>query len=131
MLWTYRKPAIAKLSQIPANAAFMHLDVKIVLQHLLQIYPPPAHHPVQRRIGAFLQQFDQGFAFDFAKRAFVATGAPFAEPGNALLVVMVHPVAQSLPVHAASLRRWTTTRPLKHQSDRQHASHNQRILLFL
>ena len=131
MLRTHRKAAIAEVRQILADGAFVHLHAQPHFKFLLQIHPPPAHHFMHRRIRPSLHQSRQSFLLAGTERALVSAGPPLAQARNTFGVVVVNPVAQGLPVHAAGLGRGLPVHPFEHQRDRQHPPHDQRVLLLL
>ena len=131
MLRAHRQAAISQGFQIFSNRALMHLKAELVFQSITQIHPAPSHNAVNSWIRTFLQKCHQALPLFLTKRTFVAAGAPFAKPRNAFVIVAMHPVPQSLAVHAARLSSRATIRSLKYQRNRKHTSHDQRLLLPL
>lgn len=113
------KSGQAKLAQPSANRAFVHGDGEAPDHLLAQINAAPAYHVVDFRIGAGKYQFTQFGHLRLGQFGRCARrGARFQalNPGR---VVAMHPVAQSLPIHASLPRGIQPRHTLQHHSDRQ------------
>lgn len=111
-----------------ADAALGQMDAKAGLDHLRQVDPAPADDAVLGQIGTGADQRRQ---LGLMLRRQAGPGArrlAIRQPGQALLVEAMDPVAQGLTVHAAGLRRFGTAATLHHQRERQHPPCRVRIL---
>jgi len=107
----------------------MQIDAKAPLDLIAQIDAPPANDLVERGVGAGL---DQRRHFRALRRAQLSPGAAamtVAQPGQTLLIVAMHPVAQRLAVHPAASRRAGSILTFKNQRERQNTSRRRSVLL--
>ena len=111
-----------------ADAALGQMYAEAGLDHLRQVDPAPADHAVLGQIGTGADQRRQLGLMIRRQAGLGARWLAVRQPGQALLVEAMDPVAQGLTVHAAGLRRLGTAATLHHQSERQHAPGRGRIL---
>ena len=127
MARAHREPAVAERRQILADRPLVQLDPERAAIRRSQVLPPPAHHPVHRRVGAGLQPGHEFGHLLGIEPPRPRRRPPVREPGEPLRVVAVHPVPQRLPVHPAGLRRGLPVDALQHQRQRQHPPRRLRI----
>src|SRR4051794_41797226 len=68
---------------------------------MLKVHPPPAHDALHGPVWSGLDEVGQFGLWRGRGAGRVALGPAVRQPLRAVLVEAVHPVAQSLPVHAA------------------------------
>lgn len=131
MLRPHRQAAIAQACQIVANHSFFDFYAKTLFQNALQVHPAPAHHAVNLGIRALFHNRCKG-RFQFRRqRTFAVALATFPKSLQTFAIVMVNPVPQCLPVHAAGFRRRPAVAAVQYKCDRQYPPRNKRILLPL
>ena len=121
MLGARRQTAVTHGRQDLADRTFMHFDAKASLDLIAQINPAPANDRVQRRIGASLNQRGELRPLLLGKLRRTPSADPVTQPGQTLVIVTVHPVAQGLPVHPANPGRARSVHTF--ENERQRLSH--------
>jgi len=94
-------------------------DAEALLDHPLQVDPPPAHDTVRRRIGAGLDDLGQLRHLSLAQPAPTARSRAFAQARRPLRVEAKRPVAQRLAVHATDLCGASPAHPVIDGGQRQ------------
>jgi hypothetical protein len=121
MLRTHRQAPERQLVQQLADRALVQRDAKVLLDPLLEIDAPPAHHAVALQIGAFLHPgLNRGLLLRRQARQRAVAPRLVGQAIQAAGIVAMHPVAQRLAIHRAGLCRLRARAPLQHQRDRQH-----------
>jgi hypothetical protein len=113
MLRAHGQPAVAHGRQDLANRTFMQNDAKASLDLIAQINPTPANDLVKRRIGASLDQRCELRPLFLGKLRQTPSAGPVTQPGQTLVIVPVHPVAQvcgSIPQIRAAFARSAPSR---------------------
>ena len=127
VLGSHRQAGEAQPAQHLADRALVQPDREAGLDQGLEVDPPPPHHAVPLRVRPPLHDVLQlGLLLGRQPRP-RPRAAPVAQPGQPLLVVPVHPVAQGLPVHAGVPRRLHPRGALQHEGERQHAARRLRV----
>jgi hypothetical protein len=105
VLGPHRQAGEAEPAQDLADRALVQLDREAGLDPRLEVDPPPADHAIRLRVRSLLDdlfQLHQLLGREPWRRPRMR---PVAQPGQALGVVAVDPVAQGLPVHPGMPRR--------------------------
>lgn len=103
--WAYRYPPEAETTKQITDRTFGQLDPIVLLDHVREVDPPPAHHTMLGQIGSVANKL--------RNRALLLGGEPGLRPGRGSImqplqtfsIVAMHPVAQALSIHAAGGRR--------------------------
>jgi len=129
MLRTHRQAAERQRVQQLADRALVQGDAKAVLDPVLEIDAPPAHHTVALQISAFVNP-DRHLGLLLYRQARQRAVAPrlVRQTIQAAGIVAMHPVAQRLAIHRADLCRLSARAPLQHQCDRQHPARHLGVL---
>ena len=80
-------------------------DAKALLDHSLQVDPPPAYDAVRRRIGAALHDLGQLRHLSVGELSWPAGTRTVRQALRTFRIEAMRPVPERLPVHAADLRR--------------------------
>jgi hypothetical protein len=104
-------------------------DTEASLQFIPQIDPPPAHHPMSGWIGTSLNQPDQFSLLLCCEFWFSTEGLQIVQSAQAVGVIAMYPVPQSLTIHAAGLGRRLAIRPVEHHGKSQHTPRRRAVLL--
>ncbi len=94
-------------------------DVKALLNHPLQINPPPAHNAVCCLIRAGFDNLAKLFHLFIAQHARLACAFAVGQTIHTLLVEPVNPIAQRLAVHTADLRSLSAAYPVINRRESQ------------
>lgn len=109
----------AEFLQQLTDIAFVIDNPEALLDDALQIEAPPAHHAVDRRVGAGLHDPRQ-FRLLLRRQPRLGAAIPgVLQPLRTGIVEAVHPIAQGLPVHAADPGRIRPAHPVQHRRQRQ------------
>lgn len=118
---THRQPHETEPAQQLADRALGQLYAEALGDHRGKINAPPAHDAMFGKVGtADYQRGNGGLLLGRQAPGRTAAAKPVRQPGKALLVVAMHPVAQRLPVHATQTRRIAARMTVENQSERQH-----------
>jgi hypothetical protein len=123
-----RNMAKAEPYEQGAHAALGQAYAVARLDHLRQVDPPPADHPVLGQLGTGT---DEGGNLDLLLSRQTRLGTRRFAVGQArqpFIVVSMHPIAERLPVHAATLRRLRAAVAFQNQRNSQHATGRTSIL---
>jgi hypothetical protein len=124
------QPGQAKLVQPFSDRAFMHLDGKSPRHLGPQVDAPPTDDAIDRWIGAADHQVTQFGQLLLGQIRLAARALSGFQTRDARRVVAMHPVAQSLPVHAIEGGRIAARPTLQHQRQGKHATHLRAIGTF-
>ena len=106
----------------------MHFDIELRLESALEVHAAPAHHLVLGPVRPFLDELFEGL-FLLGVQLWRSSGAlAVCKARHAVAVVAMHPIAQGLAIHAASLGRRSPVLAFEHQSKRQNPAHHRRRL---
>jgi hypothetical protein len=78
-------------------------DAKALLDHSLQVDPPPAYDAVRHRIGAALHDLGQLLHLSLGEPSWAAGTRTVRQALRTFRIETMRPVPQRLPVHAANL----------------------------
>jgi hypothetical protein len=116
--------AIAWLNRTASSAAVPAVDLATTVTLFsgieAYVYPPPAHHPMLRRIGA---GFDKRGQFGLLLRGELRRRTrrlARSKPSQAFHIVPMHTVPEGLAIHPAALRRPPAVRAFQNKRKCQH-----------
>ena len=128
MLRTDRDPAKAEAMQQIADRAFGQRYPEFPLDFGRQVDAPPANHPIFGEVRAGPHPLPQHCRLCRRQLPTGAGRSSVRQTRQPFCVVAVHPIAQGLPVHTATLRSLFARTAVKHQRQRQHPPGRRGIL---
>ena len=124
----HRDMAKAEPREQGAHAPLCEVHAVSGFNHLRQIGPAPADDTMLGQVGTGADEArDLGLLLGRQARR-RSRGLAVRQPGQAMIVVAMHPIAQGLTIHATDLRRLGARTALEHKGERKHAPGRVRIL---
>ena len=103
------------------------MHAKALGDHSRQVDPTPAHHAMLGKPRPLADQLCN-LRLLLRRQPRLRTGRDTVrQPRQAKLIVAMHPVAQSLPIHPTELRRLGACAPVQHKRQRQHPTRRIRV----
>jgi hypothetical protein len=118
----HRYPPEAEATQQIADRSFGQLDPVALLDHMRQIDPAPAHHPMLGQIRSFANQLGHLSFLLRGESRFGSGSGSIVKALQTFRIVAVHPVAKNLQVHAAGFRCLAARLAFQHQRLGQHSA---------
>ena len=114
-----RELGITQGAQLPAQGLPAHRQAELIAQPLHQINQPPAHHTMDRRQRAALDDRQQTLAVSLLKDQRFTRPLTIQQTVRAIGVETQYPVSNSLNADISGARRFRAERPIVNQGKRQ------------
>jgi hypothetical protein len=99
----------------------MQMNIEFGGDAITQVSTAPAHHAIGLEVRAVFYPLRYFNLLGFGQTRLTPRPGSVRQPGQAIRVVTMHPVAQRLPVHGTGLCRQQPRMTIQHHGNRQNA----------